>query len=159
MAICPPFEAKTKYSKRDYIAIPVLNRSGQIIDVYSEDGFYCIKMSGLALQPYEIYAKNIADYLAEEDTSEIVGDGMLTIDRTGLTYDGTKNGEKFLFHIDSLSLPTYGMCTDVSKFYTFYKGVFVEFYPDYPCVEKFFLVTEEMHRLNGGRWQDFKFYK
>ena len=37
----------------------------------------------------------------------------------------------------------------------FYKGEFVEFYPKEPCVEKFFLATEEIHRLNGGRWKDF----
>jgi len=26
-------------------------------------------------------------------------------------------------------------------------------------VEKFFLATEEIHRLNGGAWQDFTFDK
>ena len=49
------------------------------------------------------------------------------------------------------------MCTDVSRFYTFYKGEFYEFYPNIDLVEKVFLVTEEIHRLNGGKWQDFKF--
>ena len=49
------------------------------------------------------------------------------------------------------------MCTDVTRFYTFYKGEFVEFYPDEEIVEKVFLVTEELHRLHGGKWKDFKF--
>ena len=38
-------------------------------------------------------------------------------------------------------------------------GEFVEFYPEHSVVEKFFLATEEIHRANGGRWQDFKFEK
>lgn len=97
--------------------------------------------------------------LKNEATSVIVGEGDLTVDKTGLTYVGTKNGEEFTFHIPITSLPTYGMCTDLSRFYTFYQGKFMEFYPENPVVEKFFLVTEELHRLNGGKWQDFKFEK
>ena len=91
--------------------------------------------------------------LSPNDTSVIVGKGKLVLDRTGLTYDGTKNGEAFTFHIDSKQLPTYGMCTDVSRFYTFLDGEFVEFYPENRVVEKFFMATEEIHRLNGGQWQ------
>jgi hypothetical protein len=33
----------------------------------------------------------------------------------------------------------------------------VEFYPENRVVEKFFLATEELHRLNGGKWKDFDF--
>lgn len=97
--------------------------------------------------------------LKKEDTSNIVGEGNIILDRTGLTYDGTKDGEAFTFHIDSKDLPTYGMCTDLSRFYTFIDGKFVEFYPERKVVENFFLATEEIHRLNGGKWQDFKFKK
>ena len=98
-------------------------------------------------------------FLSGETTSEIVGKGQLTLDRTGLTYEGTKNGQPWQFHIDSRQLPTYGMCTDVSRFYTFVDGQFVEFYPEHKVVEKFFLATEEIHRINGGQWQDFEFEK
>ncbi len=100
----------------------------------------------------------LPDYklLSGEATSEIVGKGTLTLDRSGLTYDGTKNGQPWSFHIDSRQLPTYGMCTDVSRFYTFVDGQFVEFYPEHNVVEKFFLATEEIHRFNGGAWQDFE---
>ena len=97
--------------------------------------------------------------LKNQATSEIVGRGVLRLDRTGLSYEGTKNGEPFAFHIKSRQLPTYGMCTDLSRFYTFVDGEFVEFYPKHRVVEKFFLATEEIHRLNGGPWQDFKFEK
>ena len=103
----------------------------------------------------------LPDYklLIGDATSEIVGKGQLTLDRTGLTYDGTRGGQPWTFHIDSRQLPTYGMCTDVSRFYTFVDGQFVEFYPEHKVVEKFFLATEEIHRLNGGSWQDFEFEK
>ena len=92
-------------------------------------------------------------------TSEIVGEGTITLNRSGFTYTGTRNGVPFTFHINPSELPTYGMCTDVSRFYTFYKGEFMEFYPETECVEKWFLATEEIHRLTGGKWQDFKFEK
>ena len=39
------------------------------------------------------------------------------------------------------------MCTDLSRFYTFVDGTFVEFYPKHRVVEKFFLATEEIHRF------------
>ena len=33
----------------------------------------------------------------------------------------------------------------------------MEFYPENRVVEKFFLATEELHRLNGGKWKEFDF--
>ena len=103
----------------------------------------------------------LPDYelLKDQATSQIVGRGLLRLDRTGLSYTGTKNGAEYSFHIKSRDLPTYGMCTDLSRFYTFVDGEFVEFYPKHRVVEKFFLATEEIHRINGGAWQDFKFKK
>jgi 1-acyl-sn-glycerol-3-phosphate acyltransferase len=95
------------------------------------------------------------ELLRNQATSQEVGSGILRLDRTGLTYTGTKNGEDFTFHIDSHELPTYGMCTDLSRFYTFLNGEFLEFYPEHRVVEKFFLATEEIHRLNGGKWKAF----
>ena len=95
------------------------------------------------------------ELLKNQATSQIVGEGMLRLDRSGLTYTGTKHGEPFTFHLNSKTLPTYGMCTDLSRFYTFLDGEFVEFYPEHRVVEKFFLATEELHRLNGGKWKAF----
>ncbi|MBO5851740.1 MAG: hypothetical protein J6R29_05370, partial [Clostridia bacterium] len=92
-------------------------------------------------------------------TSIIVGEGVAKIDRNGFSFTGMRDGKEYSLFIKSNDVPTYGMCTDMSRFYTFYDGEFVEFYPEEPCVEKFFLSTEEIHRLNGGKWQDFKFKK
>ena len=103
----------------------------------------------------------LPDYelLKDQKTSEIVGEGLLTLTKEGLTYEGMKDNEKYTFFIPISNLPTYGMCTDVTRFYTFYKGEFMEFYPQNNVVEKFFLATEELHRACGGKWQDFKFDK
>ena len=95
------------------------------------------------------------ELLKNQATSQVVGSGKLCLDRSGLSYTGTRDGAPFSFHIESKALPTYGMCTDLSRFYTFVNGEFLEFYPEHSVVEKFFLATEELHRLNGGKWKAF----
>ena len=85
----------------------------------------------------------------------VVGEGILTLDRTGFRFDGTRDGEPFSFHIKPPQLPTFGMCTDISRFYTFVDNEFYEFYPENDTVEKWFLATEEIHRLEGGSWKNF----
>lgn len=104
---------------------------------------------------------NLPDYkmLTNMETSIIVGEGILTLNHQGLTYEGTRNNMPFYFHLNIQDVPTYGMCTDVTRFYTFFNGEFMEFYPEHNVVEKWFLATEELHRANGGKWQDFKFDK
>ncbi len=101
----------------------------------------------------------LPDYelLKNKETSEIVGEGELTLNRNGLTYVGTRKGEEVTLNVKLADLPTYGMCTDVTRFYTFFDGVFHEFYPEHNIVMKWFLLTEELHRLMGGKWQNFKF--
>jgi hypothetical protein len=96
-------------------------------------------------------------YLQNQETSEIVGEGELLLNRAGLHFDGTKDGAPFAFTVRPENLPTYGMCTDVSRFYTFVDGEFLEFYPEHEVVAKWFLATEENHRRAGGAWKDFSF--
>ena len=88
-------------------------------------------------------------------TSEFVGEGEIRLDHTGFTYTGTRNGEAFSFHLEPKLLPTYGMCTDVSRVYTFFEGEFYEFYPETECIAKWLLATEEIHRMHGGEWKNF----
>ena len=95
-------------------------------------------------------------YLTNNDTSNIVGEGILTLDETGLTYEGSCEGQTVRLHQNIQSLPTYGMCTDVSRIYTFIDGEFYEFYPENRTVGKWLHCTEEMHRFKGGKWQDFR---
>ena len=97
------------------------------------------------------------ELLKDKKTSEITGEGELVINHNGLTYRGTKEGKEVELHLDLNHLPSYGMCTDVTRFYTFFNNEFVEFYPEHNIVMKWFMATEELHRLHGGKWQDFKF--
>ncbi|MBO8428184.1 MAG: 1-acyl-sn-glycerol-3-phosphate acyltransferase [Firmicutes bacterium] len=95
-------------------------------------------------------------YLKHQATSNIEGKGILRIDHNGITFKGVRNDKDFEFKLTLKETPTYGMCTDASRFYTFVGGEFIEFYPRRNSVIKWFLVTEELHRLHGGLWQDYK---
>jgi hypothetical protein len=92
--------------------------------------------------------------LTDYKTSNITGEGTITISRNGFDFNGTNNGEPFSFHLTNDQLPTYGMCTDMTRFYTFYNKEFYEFYPETESVAKWFLVTEELHRICGGKWKN-----
>lgn len=93
-------------------------------------------------------------YLFGDKTSQICGEGTLTLSIEGINYDGTLDGEPFSFNLPADSVPTYGMCTDISRFYTFVDGRFIEFYPEAGDVLLWFHLTEEMHRHKGGKWQN-----
>ena len=92
--------------------------------------------------------------LMGDATSLIRGEGMLQLDHRGLHFDGTLEGEPLQFTIPSAQLPTYGMCTDISRIYTFLNGRFLEFYPDAGDVLLWDHLTEELHRFQGGKWQN-----
>ncbi len=92
--------------------------------------------------------------LKGDATSIICGDGMLKLDHDGLHFDGTMNGKPFSFDMPSSQVPTYGMCTDITRFYTFVDGKFIEFYPDDNDVLLWDHLTEELHRSQGGKWQN-----
>jgi hypothetical protein len=91
--------------------------------------------------------------LKDGATSIIAGEGTLSLSREGLKYDGTKDGKPFCFTLSTDAVPTFGMCTDISRFYTFYRSEFYEFYPERNDTMRWFHLTEEMHRVNGGKWK------
>jgi hypothetical protein len=95
------------------------------------------------------------EYLKDQATSRIVGSGTLSLDRKGLHYVGSKEGQSYSLSLSSDKIPTYGMCTDVTRFYTFDKNEFIEFFPEGETVMKWIFATEELHRLNGGAWKNF----
>ena len=94
-------------------------------------------------------------FLKNQATSEITGEGELRLDREGLHFEGVNGGAPYRFFVPIRHLPTYGMCTDVSRFYTFVDGEFNEFYPERESAELWMMATEEMHRAQGGLWKDF----
>lgn len=90
-------------------------------------------------------------YLKHLATSIIEGNGTLRVDHQGIHFRGYRNNKEFNFDLELSETPTYGMCTDATRFYTFLKGgEFIEFYPSRNSVIKWLLVTEELHRMHGG---------
>ena len=79
------------------------------------------------------------------------------ISKDGFDFVGKKHGVDFSFHLDPLEFPTIGMVTDTSKFAVYYDGEFYEILPENKSTIKWLFLVEETHRLNGGKWQDFKF--
>lgn len=93
-------------------------------------------------------------YLTGSTTSIITGEGTLTLTKEGLRFCGTIKGEPREMFIPIANLPSFGMCTDITRFYTFVDGVFYEFYPERGEVLRWDHLTEEMHRAQGGKWQN-----
>jgi 1-acyl-sn-glycerol-3-phosphate acyltransferase len=94
-------------------------------------------------------------YLKKQDTSEISGAGEILLNREGFHFTGENDGAPFSFSLRPENLPTYGMCTDVTRFYTFYDNRFFEFFPEGETTAKWLLAAEENHRMAGGQWRDF----
>lgn len=92
--------------------------------------------------------------LTGDATSIICGEGTLRLTAEGLTFTGTKDGNPYEFFQSAQNLPTFGMCTDITRFYTFDDGKFVEFFPDGGDVLRWDHLVEEMHRYRGGKWQN-----
>ena len=114
---------------------------------------YCFKEKAkLGILPNNKYLKNLL-------TSKIDGEGYISISKDGFDFVGKKHGADFSFHLDPLEFPTIGMVTDTSKFAVYYDGEFYEILPENKTTIKWLFLVEETHRLNGGRWQDFKFKK
>lgn len=95
------------------------------------------------------------EYLKDLKTSNIEGKGILRIDHNGIHFNGIRNEENYEVELNLIETPTYGMCTDASRFYTFFKGEFIEFYPHRLSTIKWLLVTEELHRMHGGKWENY----
>lgn len=96
-------------------------------------------------------------FLKHSDTSIIVGEGDLKLDFSGLHFKGKVNDNDFAFDLSSDICYTYGMCTDITRFYTFVDGKFIEFYPEKTDVLRWFHLTEELHRFKGGIWKNTEF--
>lgn len=97
-------------------------------------------------------------YVSKEVTSEIVGEGIYTIDHKGVHFDGVKNGEPFKFEMDYKTIWTYPMTVDLSIFSYYLDDEYYDFYPDYRCVGKIIMLTEEMHRYHVNRFKNFPWF-
>ena len=99
------------------------------------------------------------DHLVDKSiTTEIVGDGIYTIDHKGVHFKGQKNGEPFNFDMDYKTICTYPMTVDLSIFSYYLPDGYHDFYPDYRCVGKVIMLTEEMHRLHVNKFKNFPWF-
>lgn len=97
-------------------------------------------------------------YMKHNEVANIVGDGTLRLDKTGLTYTGTRDGQPFTVFIKSELLNTICLPVDGSFFYTYASGEFLQFTPDKPSSMRWSLAVEEVYRTNGGKWQNYPWF-
>lgn len=94
-------------------------------------------------------------FIKNQATSEICGEGVLTINHQGFFYKGTKDNKDFEFKIDYNHLPTLGMPIDVTFFSIYHDGKYYDVFPKNAVVGKILLIVEEMHRLHVNAWKNF----
>ena len=91
-------------------------------------------------------------------TSEIVGEGIYTIDHKGVHFIGTKEGKEFKFDLDYKAVWTYPMTVDLTIFSLYINEEYHDFYPDKRVVGKIIMLTEEMHRLHVNKFKNFPWF-
>ncbi|MCI2069196.1 MAG: 1-acyl-sn-glycerol-3-phosphate acyltransferase [Bacilli bacterium] len=94
-------------------------------------------------------------YLKHHLTSEILGEGLFTLDHQGVHFKGTKNGEAYSFDLTYKAVFSLVIVTDLTHFGLYVDEEYIEFFPDTPVVGKLLLLTEEMHRLHVNTWKAF----
>ena len=124
----------------------------QIIDEIRDDPNYSFKVKvKLGYLPKD-------HYVDKSRTTEICGEGEFEINHQGVHFRGTKLGEPFNFDIDYSNIWTYPMTVDLSIFSLYINEEYHDFYPEYPCVAKVLLLTEEMHRYHVNKWKNFPWF-
>ena len=93
-------------------------------------------------------------YLKNKATSEIVGEGKLWIDHSGLHYVDDKD-IKQNFDLNYKQLYTVVTVQDASFFNFYINGEYIDVFPDSHCMMKWNLLIEEMHRLHINFYKNF----
>lgn len=125
----------------------------KIIDEIRKDPNYCFKVHvKVGILP--------KDHLVPKEvgTTEIVGEGDYWVDHQGVHFRGQKNGEPFNFDYDYKTVWTYPMTVDLTIFSLYVNEEYHDFYPDYRCVGKLIMLTEEMHRLHVNKFKNFPWF-
>lgn len=97
-------------------------------------------------------------YIPNKKIGEIVGDGILHLDKTGLSFKGTRNGKSWQTFVKWELIDTLCFPVDASFFYTYASGEFLYFVPDTLSCTKWLLSVEEVYRTNGGKWQNYPWF-
>ena len=99
------------------------------------------------------------DHLIKKVTSEICGDGEITINHDGFFFKGIKDNKPFEFKLEYQAFPTTIMTTTVEQFGVYVNGEYHDIYPERPSSMKITLLVEEMHRLHVNAWKNFPWAK
>lgn len=91
-------------------------------------------------------------------TCDVVGEGTLRLDKTGLTYTGTRDNQPWQVHIKWDVINTICLPMDASFFYTYASGEFLQFIPDTASCMRWSFAVEEVYRTNGGKWQNYSWF-
>ena len=94
-------------------------------------------------------------YMKDYKLTEIVSEGMLTIDHSGMHYRGSDNSEHD-FDLDYKTLYTTFTELDSKSMNIYVDGEFHDFYPELPCVLMMNMLVEEMHRLHVNYYKNFR---
>ena len=121
----------------------------QIIKEIRKDSNYSYSFDiELGKLPNDHYLKNLK-------TTEIVGEGKMTIDHNGVHYNGTKDGSAWSFDLDYNAIYTWVPVTASDHYGYYINEEFYEFFPKKPNFGKSMLLVEEMHRLHVNKWKNF----
>ena len=91
-------------------------------------------------------------------TSEPCGEGTFTVDHSGVSFEGVRDGQPYSFKLNYSSVYTLVIMTSTAKFALYVNNRFLEFTPDRRSVGKLLLLVEEMHRYHVNVWRNFKWY-
>ena len=94
-------------------------------------------------------------WIKNKQTSEICGEGEITIDHSGIHFKGTKRGAEFNFDLTYQVIFSLVIVTCPDHFALYINGKFHEFFPERDSTGKMLLLVEEMHRLHVNEWKNF----
>ncbi len=94
-------------------------------------------------------------YVKHHKTSEVVGEGLLTINHDGFHYKDDKNSD-LDFHLDYKSIFTTLSELDSSYFNIYVNGEYTDIFPERGVSLYINMLVEEMHRLHVNIYKNFK---
>lgn len=97
-------------------------------------------------------------YLGNNLVANDAGEGILHLDKDGLSYTGTREGEPWTVFIPRDMISTACLPVDGSFFYTYASGEFLCFTPDSISSMRWVLAIEEVYRTQCGKWQNYPWF-
>lgn len=98
-------------------------------------------------------------YIPNKEIGYLFGEGTLRLDKTGVHFKGTREGNDYEFHLSGNAIDTICFPVDASFFYTYAnQGEFLYFVPDTSSCLKWMFAIEEVYRTNGGKWQNYPWF-